>query len=118
MGLNTAKQPLSRPLVPVVLALMAGLAAAAWGLQLPERWLPAGLLLLWLALGVIWLARRPARLLPLAFFWLLGVAFYQQALHPVFPPHHLVHLPQGQEITLLGRLDRPARLARSGPSST
>ena len=64
------------------------------------------------ALTVLWLTRRPARLLPLIFFWLLGVAFYQQALHPVLPPHHLVNLPQDQEITLLGRLNRPARLGQ------
>ncbi len=28
------------------------------------------------------------------------------------PPHHLVNLPQDQEITLLGRLNRPARLGQ------
>ncbi len=100
----------SRPLVPVVLALMAGIAAPAWGLDLPARWLPAGLLLLWLALGGLWLARRPARLLPLAFFWLLGVALGQQALRPVVPPHHLAELPQDRGIAILGRLNRPAKL--------
>ena len=109
--LKTENPPFSRPLAPVVLALMAGIAAPAWGLNLPERWLPAVLLLLWLALGAVWLARRPARLLPLTFFWLLGAALCQQALQPVFPPHHLVHLPPGQELTILGRLDRPAKLA-------
>ena len=109
--LKTANPPFSRPLTPVVLALMAGIAAPAWGLNLPERWLPPVLLLLWLTLGAVWLARRPARLLPLAFFWLLGAAFCQQALQPTFPPHHLVHLPPGPELTILGRLDRPAKLA-------
>src|SRR5208337_2117722 len=83
--------PFSRPLVPVVLALMAGLASPAWGLRLPEKWLAAALVLFWAILGVLWLARRPVRLLPLPLFWLLGVAFYQQALHPVFPLHHLVN---------------------------
>ncbi|MFZ0052059.1 MAG: hypothetical protein WAK96_09800, partial [Desulfobaccales bacterium] len=85
--------PFSRPLLPVVVALMAGLASPAWGLRLPEKWLAAGLVLFWAILGVLWLARRPVRLLPLALFWLLGVAFYQQAIQPVFPLHHLVHLP-------------------------
>jgi hypothetical protein len=44
-----------RPLVPVVLALMLGLVAAAWGVHLPRTWLLAGLagllgilLLLWI----------------------------------------------------------------------
>lgn len=32
-----------RPLVPVVLALMLGLAAAAWGFTVPRTWLIAGL---------------------------------------------------------------------------
>jgi hypothetical protein len=32
-----------RPLVPVVLALMVGLAAAAWGFKLPGTWLVLGL---------------------------------------------------------------------------
>ena len=96
--------------MPVVLALMAGLAAPAWGLHLPQPWLLAALLGLWAALGAVWLARRPARLLPLIFFALLGVAFYQQALHPTLPAPHLVHLPQGQELTILGRLHRPGKL--------
>ena len=109
---KTENRPFNRPLTPVVLALMAGIAAPAWGLNLPERWLPAVLLLLWLTLGAVWLARRPARLLPLVFFWLLGVAFYQQALHPPCPPHHLVNLPQGKEIAILGRLNRPTRLGQ------
>ena len=38
------------------------------------------------------------------------MAFYQQALHPPLPAPHLVHLPQGQELTLLGRLHRPGKL--------
>jgi hypothetical protein len=47
-----------RPLVPVVLALMGGLVAAAWGFHLPRTWLLAGLtgllgilLLVWLVSG-------------------------------------------------------------------
>ncbi len=109
---KTENRAFSRPLLPVVLALMAGLASAAWGLNPPERWLLAGLGCVGVALTLLWLTRRPARLLPLICFWLLGVAFYQQALHPVWPPHHLVNLPQNQEITLLGRLHRPARLGQ------
>ncbi len=109
---HTDYRSFSRPLLPVVLALMAGLASAAWGLNPPEKWLIAGLGLVGVALTALWLTRRPVHLLPLIFFWLLGVAFYQQALHPVLPPHHLVNLPQDQEITLLGRLNRPAKLGQ------
>ncbi len=105
-------RPVARPLLPVVLALMAGLASAAWGLNPPEKWLIGGLGFVGVALAALWLTRRSARLLPLIFFWLLGVAFYQQALHPVLPPHHLANLPQDQDITLLGRLNRPAKLGQ------
>jgi hypothetical protein len=50
-----ARPGIKRPLVPIVLALMLGLAGAAWGLQVPRTWLLAGLtgllgiiLLLWI----------------------------------------------------------------------
>jgi competence protein ComEC len=102
-------QPISRPLAPVVLALLAGIASPAWGLNLPEKWLAPALALLWAALALIWWARRRTRLLPLIFFWLLGVACYQQALHPVFSADHLVTLPQGEELAISGRLQRPAK---------
>jgi hypothetical protein len=44
-----------RPLVPVVLALIVGLAAAAWGLHIPRIWLLAGLTGLLGILVVLWL---------------------------------------------------------------
>ncbi len=49
----TAGKGLKRPLVPLVLALMLGLAAADWGLDIPRGWLVAGLaaLLLFLVLS-------------------------------------------------------------------
>ena len=86
----------ARPLVPVTLALMAGVAAPAWGLHLPSIWLLGGALALWGALVLLWLQRRPARLLPLIFFALLGVAFSQQAWQPDFPAGNLNHLPENQ----------------------
>ncbi len=101
----------SRPLLPVVVALMAGLASPAWGLRLPEKWLAPALVLIWALLVILWLARRRLRLLPLAFFWLLGVAFYQQALQPVFPLHDLVNLPQEQGVIIQGRLNRPSKMS-------
>jgi ComEC/Rec2-related protein len=103
-------QPVARPLVPVTLALMAGIAAPAWGLRLPEFWLLVGGLILWGAMGCLWWQRRPARWLPLIFFWLLGVAFCQQAWQPDFPAAHLVHLPVNQNLTLWGHLNRPGKL--------
>ncbi|MEW6657528.1 MAG: ComEC/Rec2 family competence protein [Thermodesulfobacteriota bacterium] len=100
----------ARPLVWLTLALMLGVAAPAWGLAIPGVWPAAGLLALWLLLALSWWTRRGAVWLPLAFFWLLGVAFYQQAQQPVFPPHHLTFLPQDQEVILRARLDRPSRI--------
>ena len=54
---NTGNSGVKRPLVPVVLALMLGLAAAAWGVQLPRAWLVAGLVGLLAAMA--WLYVRP-----------------------------------------------------------
>jgi len=100
----------ARPLVWVTLAFILGLAAPSWGLRIPEVWLLPVILALWLFLGVAWWTRRGPGWLALAFFWLLGAAFYQQAQQPVFPPHHLTLLPLEQELTLRGRLERPSRI--------
>jgi ComEC/Rec2-related protein len=104
-----AAGPVARPLVPVVLALMAGIAAPAWGLSLPESWLLAGGVAGWGALAFLWWRRRPVRFLPLILFGLLGMAFYQQARQPDFPPGHLTRLPDHQNLSLWGHLNRPAR---------
>jgi competence protein ComEC len=104
-------RPLARPLMPVTLALMAGIAAPAWGLRLPEPWLLAAAVALWAALALLWWRRRPARFLPLILFMLLGVAFHQQAWQPDFSPAHLTKLPQDQRLTIFGHLNRPGKLA-------
>jgi len=109
-GIILADRPLARPLAPVTLALVAGIAAPAWGLRLPETWLLAGLAALWAVMALLWWQGRPARFLPLLFFGLLGVAFYQQAWQPVFPAQHLARLPENQDLTLWGRLNRPGKL--------
>jgi competence protein ComEC len=110
-GVILGLRPLARPLVPITLALMAGIAAPAWGLRLPAPWLLAGALALWAALALLWWQRRPARFLPLILFGLLGVAFYQQAWEPDFPAAHLAKLPQNHNLTFFGHLNRPGKLA-------
>jgi hypothetical protein len=50
-----------RPLVPVVLALMLGLVAAAWGLHLPRTWMLAGLTGLLVVLFLLWILATPPR---------------------------------------------------------
>jgi competence protein ComEC len=109
-GAILGDRPVTRPLVPVTLALMAGIAAPAWGLSLPDTWLLAAGLALWAVMALLWWQRRPARFLPLIFFGLLGIAFYQQARQPDFPPGHLTKLPQNQSLTLFGHLNRPGKL--------
>jgi|WetSurMetagenome_2_1015567.scaffolds.fasta_scaffold51622_2 hypothetical protein len=47
---------MKRPLVPVVLALMVGLTAAAWGVQIPGGWLLAGLAALLVIMLLLFLA--------------------------------------------------------------
>lgn len=103
------RRQFARPLAPATLALMAGIATPAWGFTLPFPWLLAGLLTLLAAMLLIFAVRRPVRLLPLLFFWLLGMAFYQQARHPGFPPHHVANLPQDRAITLSGYLYHPSK---------
>jgi competence protein ComEC len=106
----SADRQVARPLVWLTLALILGVAAPSWGLAIPGVWLAAGLLSLGLLLVWSWWTRRGAAWLALAFFFLLGAAFYQQALHPVFPPHHLTFLPQDREVVLRARLNRPSRI--------
>jgi competence protein ComEC len=104
------RRRVARPLVWVTLAFILGLAAPSWGWRLPQVWLLPALAALWLLLGLAWWTRRSPGWLPLAFFWLLGVALAQQAGQPVFPPHHLTGLPLEQDLTLEGRLDRPSKI--------
>jgi competence protein ComEC len=104
----------ARPLVWVTLAFILGLAAPSWGLRIPGGWALAGAAALWLLLVLAWWTRRSAGWLPLAFFWLLGLAFYQQATHPLFPPQDITRLPLEQELTLRARLDRPSKIGTHG----
>ena len=97
---------------------MAGIAAPAWGLHLPEPWLLTAGVAVWVALALLWWQRRPVRFLPLILFGLLGVAFYQQARQPDFPPGHLTKLDQHQNLTLFGHLNRPGKLGGNGSSSS
>lgn len=99
----------ARPLVPVVVALMAGLLAASWGLSLPRGWILPLLSGLWLGLFWGWWTDRRLLLLPLLWFFLAGAALYGQALAPVLPPEHVARLPEDQEITLRARVARPER---------
>ncbi len=108
--LAAARLLLCRPLVPVTLALMTGIAASAWGLHLSQPVVLAGIIVLWGILAFLWWRDHPARFLPLVFFGLLGVAFSQQAWQPHFPPENVANLPRSQKQTLIGHLNRPGKL--------
>jgi len=58
---GSTRTGVKRPLVPVVLALMVGLATAAWGLHIPRIWLLIGLAGLLAILLVLWLPATPQR---------------------------------------------------------
>ncbi len=104
-------RPLVRPVVPVVVALISGITAADLGLQLPGWGLGGSLLVLLILMASAWWRSQPVRLTPLVFFCLLGMGLYQQAIFPALPPHHLVHLPQDQALSVQGRLARPSKAA-------
>lgn len=102
--------PLARPLIPLTLALALGVASSAWEMRLPGPALAVACAVLFSFLVWTGLTGRGARLVPLALFWFLGLALARQALNPVLPAHHVVRLPQGQELTLKGRLYMPAQI--------
>jgi ComEC/Rec2-related protein len=106
-------RPIARPLVPVTLALMTGIAATAWGLHLPQTFVLAGVLALWGILALLWWRGHPTRLLPLILFGLFGVAFAQQAWEPHLPATNVFNLPQNHNLTLMGHLNRPGKLGEN-----
>lgn len=102
-----------RPLVPVVLAFMAGIGAVSWGFPLPSVWVVPLLAIGGAGLLWGWWADRRLLFLPLAWFFLAGAAFHGQSLTPGFPPEHVTRLPLQEELILRGRL---ARSPRQGPA--
>jgi cell division septal protein FtsQ len=58
---GSTRTGVKRPLVTLVLALMLGLVAAAWGLHIPRTWLLPGLTGLLGILLVLWILATPQR---------------------------------------------------------
>ncbi|MDD3580597.1 MAG: ComEC/Rec2 family competence protein [Desulfobacca sp.] len=106
--------PLARPLVPLTLAFIGGLASPVWGLDLSFQWAVGAGLLTLLGLVLAWLRGRACLGLSLVLFWLIGLASYQLALQPPLAPQHLCHLPSNQPISLIGTVDKSARNRPSG----
>jgi len=99
-----------RPLFPVVLALMGGLVAGAWGFKAPGNGLLWVSALFWVFLAGLYLARQSFWFLPLVFFAVLGAGFYHSSLTPRFYSGHVASLPLGEELVLAGRLARTSRV--------
>ena len=92
----------SRPLLPLVAALAAGIAAPSLEAGLPPAWLPwlvPGLLLL---LGARFWRGRPRGLAELPAVLLPRPGACHTALHPDLPEHHVRSLPQSDPISLPG----------------
>jgi competence protein ComEC len=102
-------RPLARPLIPVVLALMLGMIAAAWGYQLSPGLLAVMLAALSASLVLCWWRGRRVLFMALVWFFLLGLGLCQQASHPVLPPHHVANLTQDRAVTLRGHLYRSSK---------
>lgn len=103
-------RPFARPLVPLVLSLMAGISTPAWGLHLPRTPVFIGIFTLWVILAFLWWRGSKVLGLPLVFFWLLGVIFSQQAWQPNFAPENIFNLPLNQNHTFMGHLNRAGKL--------
>ncbi|RLA90019.1 MAG: hypothetical protein DRG58_03395 [Deltaproteobacteria bacterium] len=106
--------PLARPLVPLTLAFIGGLASPVWGLALSFRWAVGAGLLTLIALGLVWFRGRACLGLTLVLFWLIGLASYQLTSQPRLPPHHVCYLPSDQPISLIGTVDKAAQPRPAG----
>ncbi|MBW1987499.1 MAG: ComEC/Rec2 family competence protein [Deltaproteobacteria bacterium] len=106
--------PIARPLVPLTLALIGGIASPAWGIDFSYRWAAGASLFILLGLGLAWFYGRSCRGLSLVLFWLIGLASYQLALNPPLPANHVCHLPADSAISLIGRIDQPPKALASG----
>ncbi|MCP4694822.1 MAG: ComEC family competence protein, partial [Desulfobacterales bacterium] len=95
-----------RPAIPLLISMMAGIAAGSWR---AGHALPAGLLALLGAGWILWrfIRRRPSRIAPLITLFCLGYLSLQPWLPAEFPPNHIIHFTDGQRYTIMGRIAAP-----------
>jgi competence protein ComEC len=94
----------ARPGIPIVLSLMAGIAA---GDRYPGMGIGCfvGLAAAAVFLGYCLKRRKETRLVPLLVFGLLGYIAIQPWASPRFPPHHIVHHTASQKWRITGTID-------------
>jgi len=110
--MDTAPSWYARPFIPVLLSLIGGILL---GVHLPGMRLPALILSIASAAGVVacMVRRKSSRLLPLALFLGIGYLSIQPWSEPRFPDQHIVHITDGPKSNIVGRVhSRPQRLAR------
>ncbi|MBL7180890.1 MAG: DNA internalization-related competence protein ComEC/Rec2 [Desulfobacterales bacterium] len=98
-----------RPVIPLLLALVAGTALGFW---FPGHAFRAGLLTFLCIAGIVFAVARQkaARILPLVLFTALGYLSIQPWLTPKFPPSHVIHFADTHPLEIAGVIDNdPAK---------
>ena len=93
----------TRPIVPIVLSLMGGIAS---GIQFPG-FVKAPLIALLAATGTIAylvVIHKTARLTPVLAFFLLGYLLIQPWVSPRFPSHHIIHHADHEKWAVTGKI--------------
>ncbi len=96
----------ARPLIPVLLALMAGITMGLYVPGLPGVFLAVSFAFL-TCICFVWKARK-VRLLPLFLFFLLGYCSLQGWIAPHLPPNHVTRFIDDHPWHIIGRLDGDA----------
>ena len=93
----------TRPIVPIVLALMGGIAL---GIQFPG-FVKAPLIALvatTAAIAYLVVKQKAARLTPVLAFFLLGYLLIQPWISPRFPSHHIIHYADHEKWAVTGKI--------------
>lgn len=104
----------SRPLAPLVLALMAGIAAPLPGLALPSVWLAAAAAGLFFLMLFLFRRGQPLAWAGCLLCFCLGQGLFQNALNPALPAHHVRFLPHDSPISIEGVVQNRPLPARGG----
>ena len=95
-----------RPVVPLLIALIAGIVSGVWfpGLSLPAC--PVILLSIG-AIGYALFRGKSYRMSPLFPLFALGYLPIQPYVAPRFPSHHVIHYADGQKREITGTIASP-----------
>jgi competence protein ComEC len=104
--MQRSPQVYARPLIPVLLAFMAGITMGLYGPGLPGMFLAVFLVLVGCIL-FLWKGRK-AHLPPLILFFLLGYWSLQGWMAPGLPPNHVTRFIDNHPWHIMGQLDGDA----------